>query len=142
MSTINFVVDKIKKLQQRIDENMEESAIQQPGTEAISKVSLLESLSEIITLLKSETVLFLEWNEDDVQGVARQRIAHIEDVEECEIKENPLTKEQVADVLRILEKQYDCNYGITWEHLHMAMDYIDLPNIDTARSEPGDTETV
>ena len=93
-------------------------------------------LIELKELLTDKTVLFLEWGEEDVQAIARQRIAYLEDVEECEVKENPLNREQVERVLEVLEKQYDCNYGITWEHLAMAMDYINLPNIIEAGRRP------
>ena len=97
-----------------------------------------KELAEIRGLLTDKTVLFLEWNEQDIQGVARKRIAHIEDVKECEIIENPLTKEDVETVISVLEKQYDCNYGITWEHIACAMDYIKLPSLSECKKKTGE----
>lgn len=112
MSVIRAAIEKIDEMISKL-----------PNTE-----SLLETeLKEIKDLLTDDTVLFLEWGEEDIQNVARQRIAYTEDVEECKIKENPLTREQVADVIGLLEKQYDCNYGITWDNIYSVMDYIDLP---------------
>jgi hypothetical protein len=102
----------------------------------IMEASVGEEIQNVIDLLEDPKMLLIEWGEADVQAVARQRIAYLEDVEECEVKENPLTREQVERVLEVLEKQYDSNYGITWEHLTMAMDYIDLPNIIEAGRKP------
>ena len=121
MSRIRTVIEKIDSM-----------IAEMPIVDAIIEIWL----KEIKELLTDKTVLFLEWGEADVQAVARQRIAYLEDVEKCEVKENPLTREQVERVLEVLEKQYDCNYGITWEHLAIAMDYIDLPNIIEARRKP------
>ena len=80
---------------------------------SLMEIALCTALKEIKDILEDKTVLILEWNEIDVQQVARERIAYIEDVDECDIKENPLTREQVITVLEVLEKQYDCNYDIT-----------------------------
>jgi hypothetical protein len=44
-----------------------------------------------------------------------------------------VSKEQVVHVLEMVDRVYDCNYGITWEHLTMSLDFIDLPNITEAR---------
>ena len=118
MSRIRTVVEKIDSMISRFP---------------VLNTQLEKDLKELKELLTDKTVLFLEWGEEDVQAIARQRIAYLEDVEECEVKENPLNRKQVERVLEVLEKQYDCNYGITWEHLTMAMDYIDLPNITEAR---------
>lgn len=105
------------------------------------EIALCCVLKEIKDILEDETVLIIEWSEPDVQQVARERIAHIEDVDECDIIENPLDREQVITVLEVLEKQYDCNYGITWEHLRCAMDYIDLPSLDSCRKKEADDVT-
>lgn len=121
MSRIRTVVEKIDSIISRFP---------------VLNTQLEKDLKELKELLTDKTVLFLEWGEEDVQAIARQRIAYLEDVEECEVKENPLNRKQVERVLEVLEKQYDCNYGITWEHLTMAMDYIDLPNIIEARRKP------
>ena len=121
MSRIRTVVEKIDSMIERLP----------------NRTFLIElDLRELKELLTDKTVLFLEWGEEDVQAIARQRIAYLEDVEECEVKENPLNRKQVERVLEVLEKQYDSNYGITWEHLTMAMDYIDLPNIIEAGRKP------
>ena len=121
-------MSRIRTVIERIDSMIAEM----PIVDAIIEIWL----KEIKELLTDKTVLFLEWGEEDVQAIARQRIAYLEDVEECKVKENPLNREQVERVLEVLEKQYDCNYGITWEHLAMAMDYIDLPTIIEARRKP------
>ena len=129
MSRIRTVTEKIDSMITEL-ENIEPD---ETDSKLVVAEAIIEELKELKELLTDKTVLFLEWNEEDVQAVARQRIAYLEDVEECEVKENPLNREQVERVLEVLEKQYDCNYGITWEHLTMAMDYIDLPNIIEAR---------
>ena len=133
MSRINFIKDKLDDLIETVKDGAD------TPIESLDQLNLdyvLYELKELKELLTDKTVLFLEWGEDDVQAVARQQIAFLENVEEDTIKENPLTKEQVARVLEVLEKQYDCNYGITWEHLAMAMDYIDLPDIIEAGRRP------
>ena len=121
MSRIRTVIEKIDSM-----------IAEMPIVDTIIEIQLKE-LKELLT---DKTVLFLEWGEEDVQAIARQRIAYLEDIEECEVKENPLTREQVERVLEVLEGQYDCNNGITWEHLAMAMDYIDLPKIIEAGRKP------
>lgn len=32
-----------------------------------------------------------------------------------------ITKEQASEVLQLLDKQHDCNYGITWETISVAI---------------------
>lgn len=130
MSRINFIKDKLEELILVVKDG-EETPVE--DLEQLNLSYVLDKLEEIKALLTDKTVLFLEWGEDDVQAVARQQIAFLENVEEDTIKENPLTKEQVARVLELLDGQYDCNYGITWCHLTMALDYIDLPNLEEAR---------
>lgn len=121
----------------RIDRMLERTEVMEaffPNIAALYQYDL-KKLKDILT---DKTVLLLEWNEQDIQRVARERIAHIEDVEDCEIVENPLPREDVETVISILEKQYDCNYGITWEHLAFAMDYIKLPSLSERIKKTGD----
>lgn len=130
MSAIREAVDKIDRMFEKT-KAMEASF---PSVAALYQ----HDLKELKDILTDKTVLFLEWNEQDIQRVARERIAHIEDVEDCEIVENPLPREDVEIVISILEKQYDCNYGITWEHLAFAMDYIKLPSLSECIKKTGD----
>lgn len=100
---------------------------------SIMDVAMRKALTEIKDILEDKTVLFIEWSEPDVQQVAREMIACRNGIEEDTIIENPLTREQVITVIETLERNHDCNYGITWEYLKYAMEYIDLPSLDFCR---------
>jgi hypothetical protein len=115
MSTIDTVVDKLRELE-HVPEEKVDSLVQ-----------------EIISLLTDRTILLLEWNEIDIQKVAREKLANMENCEEDEIKENPLTRAQVIDVIDLLDKYYDCNYGITWDTINSTLDEITLPDSELCR---------
>jgi len=70
------------------------------GHEAIAKVQ------DIIDELRSSDYLLIEWSVDDVQQAARAQ-HKIEDARE---------------VLSLLDKTHDCNDGITWEHIQVAIE--------------------
>ena len=70
------------------------------GHEAIAKVQ------DIIDELRSSDYLLIEWSVDDVQQAARAQ-HEIEDARE---------------VLSLLDKTHDCNGGITWEHIQVAIE--------------------
>lgn len=129
MSRIRTVTEKIDSMIDELD-NIEPD---ETDSKLVVAEAIIEDLKEIKELLTDKTVLFLEWNEEDVQAAARQQIAFLESVKEEEIKEYPLTKEQVVHVLEMVDRVYDCNYGVTWEDLIISLDCIDLPNITEAR---------
>lgn len=129
MSTIRTVVEKLEEFIKELNE----IEVDASDCTLVYADSIANDLQQILKLLTDKTVLLLEWNERDIQRVARERIAHIEDVEDCEIVENPLPREDVEIVISVLEKQYDCNYGITWEHIACAMDYIQLPSLSECK---------
>jgi len=117
MSTIDSAICDLERL---ITENHVE-----PKVEDVVK--------KVIADLSSRTVLILEWNGADVQKVAREKLSFLEDCKIEEIKENPLTEEQVIDVITHLDKYYDCNYGIDWGTINCALDNIVLPGPDLCR---------
>ena len=116
MSAVKNAIEKLDETIGKLDETM-------------------KNLQKIKNILEDKTVLIIEWNEADVQQVAREMIASIKNVEEDTIIDNPLTKEQVIIVLEELEDHYDCNYGISWSNLRCAMDYIQLPSIDFCKKK-------
>lgn len=112
MSTIDTVIGKLETL---ITEN-----------HVAPKVE--NAVKEVLSLLKDRTVLLLEWNELDIQKVAREKLANMENCEEYEIIEKPLLRNDVVAVIDLLDKYYDCNYGITWETINSTLDSIALPD--------------
>ena len=98
--------------------------------ERLFELSNNSTIKEVLDLLKDRTVLLLEWNEIDIQQVARQRIAQMYDVEKDKIRENPLPRDLVIDVIDLLDKYYDCNYGITWDTINSTMDMIDFADLE------------
>lgn len=83
-----------------------------------------ERISGLIGELKNPKMFLIEWGEEDIQQTARKRIAWNLDVEKEQIIENPLSEEEVIEVIRLLEKTHDCNYGMTWDHIDCALDSI------------------
>jgi hypothetical protein len=114
MSTIYRVIDELEKLLNDQDR---------------TQGSVDTSIKDVLKLLKDRTVLLLEWNELDIQQMARVKIAQNNDYAVDDIIESPLTREQVVDVIGILDNYYDCNYGITWNSIDNALDDIDLPDV-------------
>ena len=114
MSTIYSAVDKLRAL---ITENHVEPKVE-------------EVVKEVISLLTDPTVLLLEWNEEDVQTVARSKLAQLFDVEEEDLVEKPLSKDNVEYVISRLDKYHDCNYGITWDSVDDALDDVVLPSLE------------
>ena len=55
----------------------------------------------------------INWDVDDVKGVARDRNLQ-------------LTDEHCLDVLDYIESNHDANYGISWDSLHFALDSLDF----------------
>jgi len=117
MSTIQTAVEKLQNL-----------ILNSPIANDYKK-----DLAEVISLLTRKDVLLLEWNSIDIQSVARDKIAAMDDCKVEDIIENPLTQEQVELVIDLLEDQYDCNYGITWETISCQLDSITLPGPELAR---------
>lgn len=114
MSTISTAIIKLEQL---ITENHVEPKVE-------------ETVKIVLSLLKDRTILFLEWNEIDIQVIARQRIAQMYDVKESEIKEKPLPRELVIDVIDLLDKYNDCNYGISWDTIRSTMDMIEFGDLE------------
>ena len=90
MSTIDTVIGKLENL---ITENHVEPKVE-------------NAVKEVLSLLKDRTVLLLEWNEADVQKVAREQIAFKNDYSMHEIIEKPLLRNQVANILIYLGNSY------------------------------------
>lgn len=130
MSTIDTVIGKLEELLLIVKEGEE---IPEEDLEQLDLGYVEMKVADILARLKDRTVLLLEWNEIDIQKAAREKLANMEDCEEDEIKENPLTREQVIDVIDLLDKYYDCNYGITWEAIQYQLDSISLPSSDICR---------
>jgi len=58
-----------------------------------------------------------DWNKEDYIAI----FWHVDDVlDACENEDFKITKEQARDVLRWVDKNHDCNFGITWETLQCA----------------------
>lgn len=60
-----------------------------------------------------EKMIALLWGEYDVRSVNidENGVSEVDD----EFTGTPLTDEQVSDVLGLMEKNHDCNYGISWD---------------------------
>lgn len=120
MSTIYSVVGKLEAL---ITEN-----------HVAPKVE--ELVKEVLSSLTDKTKLFIEWNEIDVQAVAREKLSFMGDCTVDEIIDNPLSREDVKNVIEFLDDHMDCNYGITWETISCAIDNcVQLPASDCCRKE-------
>lgn len=116
MSTINTVIDKLRIALEVTDFSLI------PGTQGL--------LREAVALLTDPTVLLLEWNEEDVQQVAREIIAFNSDFSTDDIVANPLSKDDVEFVIGMLDKYYDCNYGITWDSIRDGLNEVSLPKAE------------
>jgi hypothetical protein len=55
--------------------------------------------------------LVITWCVEDVQEVAKQRY------EKC-------TKARGLRVLELMDKNHDCNYGITWDTIYFTLDEV------------------
>lgn len=93
-------------------------------------------IQEVIEMLEDPKMLLIEWGAEDVQIKAKERKAWLLDITEKEVEEKPLTDKQVAEVIELLERTHDCNYGITWEHIDSALDNLGYPEVDATRPEP------
>lgn len=122
MSTVHSAVDKLRAL---ITENHVEPKVE-------------EVVKKVISLLTDPTVLILEWNEIDVQTVAREIIAFDSDFSIADIIENPLPKDDVEWVIARLGKYYDCNYGITWDSIRDGLNEVSLPKAEDCLVEKED----
>jgi len=118
MSTIDSAVNKLNDLLSELP---------------LRNSFIVKEIQDIIDLLNDRTVLLLEWNEKDIQQVAREKLAEMENCEKEEIIENPLTRELVIDVIDLIDKYYDCNYGVTWETINSTLDSITLPDRELCR---------
>jgi len=118
MSTIDSAVNKLNDLLSELP---------------LRNSFIVKEIQDIIDLLNDRTVLLLEWNEKDIQQVAREKLAVMENCEKEEIIENPLTRELVIDVIDLIDKYYDCNYGVTWETINSTLDSITLPDRELCR---------
>ncbi|HAX18413.1 MAG TPA: hypothetical protein DCY00_07460 [Actinobacteria bacterium] len=116
MSTIDNTIEKLDNLLTKLQ---------------ISDSCLASELNEIKALLTDKTVLILEWNEEDIQKAAREKIANLHDIVVEKIIEKPLRREDVEWVISRLDKYYDCNYGITWETINSSLDDISLPDAES-----------
>jgi hypothetical protein len=47
---------------------------------------------------------------------------HIDDVIEQAEPENQLTEDEAREVLMLMDKRHDCNYGHTWDSMDSAID--------------------
>jgi hypothetical protein len=130
MSTINTVIKKLNDLRFEV---LDGDSIPVEDLDQLCLGYVAGQLEEILSLLTDETVLLLEWNEIDIQKVAREKLANMENCEEEDIIEKPLSRAQVIEVLEHLDNYYDCNYGITWEKINSALDIITLPDSDSCR---------
>ena len=99
-SLVKFAVDELQALVDHL----------KIGHEAIAKVQ------DIIDELSSSDYLLIEWSVDDVQQAARMK----HELEDSEIE--PLSLEDAREVLSLLDKTHDCNDGITWEHIQVAIE--------------------
>ena len=54
---------------------------------------------------KDTPIAYILWNVDDVKHAAENNGV-------------VLTDEEIDEVLYLVEKQHDCNYGITWDTLY------------------------
>lgn len=91
---------------------------------------MLGAIEEVISLLSDPTTLFIVWNEQDFQEAARKKLAYIEGCDEDQIIDEPLTKEQIALLVTMLEDRYDANNGITYTEIDDALGHISLPASD------------
>ena len=74
--------------------------------------------------------------EKPVKNMLYEKVEHmiaLHDIEEDDIIENPLSREQVIDVIDLLDKYYDCSYGITWDTIDNTLDDIELPSLESCR---------
>ena len=88
-------------------------------------------LLKIKDMLTDGTVLIIEWSEADIQYIAREELAYMGDTTIEKIIEEPLTKEQVREVIALIKARYDCSEGITWETIRCALDHIVLPDSES-----------
>jgi len=97
----NTAIEKMKNLVTYIE------------TKSASKYEREETrmLKEIISLLDTKDVIFIEWGVDDVETRAEE--LHLQ-----------ITKKQAQDVLERIDRIHDCNYGITWETIDACFDYV------------------
>ena len=102
----------------------------------IMEASVGEEIQNVIDLLEDPKMLLIEWGEDDIQLKARGRKAWLLDLKEEEVEEKPLTDKQVIEVIELLDRTHNCNYGITWEHISAALDNLGLPETNDKREEP------
>ena len=100
------------------------------------EASVGEEIQNVINLLEDPKMLLIEWGEDDIQLKAKERKAWLLDIKEEEVEEKPLTDEQVIEVVELLDRKHDCNYGITWDHISATLDNLGLPETNDKREEP------
>lgn len=60
-----------------------------------------ELLKDILSILNTKDVLFIEWGTVDI-------LSRAEDLKKT------ITQKQAQDILEEIEHRHDCNYGITW----------------------------
>lgn len=63
-------------------------------------------MAHLHTLENGETIIRDDWTADDVRNVA----------------ETALTDAQVMEVMRRVVSGFDANFGITWDHVHNAIE--------------------
>jgi len=127
MSTIDTAVEKLKILVEELNEIDEEQY------EEVCRDAVVIDIKKVISLLTDPTVLLIEWNEIDIQGVAREKLANMDNVKIEQIIENPLPKERVEVIIALLEHRYDCNLGVTWDTINCILDEVVLPDAASCR---------
>lgn len=70
-----------------------------------------------------------------MQAIARDKLANMDNVDVEKIIENPLTKEQIIEVIKIVNDRYDAYQGITYETFMCALDEITLPCSEYVRKK-------
>ena len=80
----------------------------------------IEQIENAKAILEQANICVIYWSVEDVKGRAK----------ELNIL---LSEEQVAKILKDMERQHDCNYGVTWETIdyHVRDNGFELDNIRT-----------
>lgn len=76
------------------------------------------STSEMTAELRRRGHAVAVWGIEDVKTV-------IEDyfLDDPRLPDDPLTEEEMGDIIDHIDNTHDCNFGITWEHLKIGVDW-------------------
>ena len=113
MSNIRTAIEKLDDIISSLQEN-----------NSFHRAIFIERVKKVKELLSAKTVFFIEWNEIDFQCRAKGIIAQFKGVPVEDVKENPLSREQLISVVEILEQKYDANIGIGYEDLTWAIEAV------------------